>query len=309
MTSCNQAQDLAFAVAQFGRHLRRRRRPHAAEVVHQTPRDRRAKDGNARSRAGQLTQDLHAQFYLPEPWLTLDPGSMLTGISSMMPQKRNPRVLELLREHASIIIGSANSMVLLAHNTTSGMTDLREAVTTVVPLSRVHELLFLAQRTIDAIVIDPNQSLNQVNRDYSTMTNLAEHLVQSAGVAFREAHEFASRLTDYGRQRGLTPSQIPYSEATSVYQQHSDTAFPISEVEFARAVDPAHVVATRHGQGGPQRSEVERMLTGAHQELAEHEQWLTARRSAAADARAMLEAAFTRLLPSDVAVQARVSAH
>ena len=82
---------------------------------------------------GQLTQDLHAQFYLADPWLTLDPSSKLTGISSMMPQKRNPRVLELLREHASVIIGSAGSMVLLAHNAASGMTDVRESVTTVAP--------------------------------------------------------------------------------------------------------------------------------------------------------------------------------
>jgi argininosuccinate lyase len=249
----------------------------------------------------QWTQDLHAQFYLPKPWLVLDPGSMLTGISSMMPQKRNPRVLELLREHASIIVGAANSMVLLAHNTSSGMTDVRETVTTVVPLGRVHELLFLTRRTIEAIVIDPQRSMAEVNRDYSTMTNLAEHLVQAAGVPFREAHEFASRLTDYGRQRHLTPPEIPYSDAASLYQQHSATAFPLSDEEFGRTINPAHVVATRQGGGGPQRREVERMLTAASQTLAEHERWLTARRSAAADARAMLEAAFGQLVATAMA--------
>jgi len=254
---------------------------------------------------GQLTQDLHAQFYLPEPWLSLEPGSMLTGISSMMPQKRNPRVLELLREHSSIIIGSANSMVLLAHNVTSGMTDLRETVTTVVPLGRVHELLFLTLRTIEATVIDPKRSLAEVNREYSAMTNLAEYLVQSAGAAFREAHEFASRLTDYGRPRGLTPSQIPYSEAKNLY---SGEAFPLSEAELARAVDPAHVVATRQGRGGPQRAEVERMLASAHQALAEHEQWLATRRFAAAEARAALDAGFASLLPSTAARPAQATA-
>src|SRR4051812_15529425 len=56
---------------------------------------------------GQLTQDIFAQLYLVDAWLNLNPSSRLTGISSMMPQKRNPRVLEVLREHASMIIGAS----------------------------------------------------------------------------------------------------------------------------------------------------------------------------------------------------------
>lgn len=246
---------------------------------------------------GQFTQDLHGQFYLADPWLTLDPSSKLTGISSMMPQKRNPRVLELLREHASVIIGSAGSMVLLAHNAASGMTDVRESVTTVLPLGRTHDLLFFSARTIDAIVIDPERSLAEVNRDYSAMTNLAEYLVQAAGVPFREAHEFASRLTDYGRQNGLRPPQIAYAAAARIYQELAAALLPISEVEFARAIDPVHIVATRKGRGGPQRPEVERMLKASAEQLADHRRWLANTRAALADAQSALQGAFARLLP------------
>ena len=251
---------------------------------------------------GQLTQDLHAQFYLTEPWLTLDPGSMLTGISSMMPQKRNPRVLELLREHASVIIGSAGSMVLLAHNNISGMTDVRESVTTVVPLDRVHALLFFFARTTDAIAIDPRRSLAEVNRDYSAMTNLAEYLVQAADVPFREAHEFASHLTDYGRQHGLQPPQIEYAAAAKIYEQVVGEPLPLSEAQLAQAIDPVQVVATRNGNGGPQRREVERMLASSEQQLGDDRAWLADRRAGIQAADRMLEDAFTRLLPVRTAV-------
>jgi argininosuccinate lyase len=244
----------------------------------------------------QLTQDLHAQFYLAEPWLVLDPSSMLTGISSMMPQKRNPRVLELVREHASVVIGSSQSMVLLAHNTHSGMTDVRESVTAVVPISRTHELLVLLARTLDALVIDPRRSLAEVNRDYSTMTNLAEHLVQAAGVPFRTAHEFASALTDHGRRHGLTPPQIAYAEAAAIYRACTSEALPLSEAEFARAIDPVHVVATRRGRGGPQPDELERMLSSADRALGQHRAWLDRKKSAAVEAKAALEAAFAGVL-------------
>ena len=244
---------------------------------------------------GQLTQDIHAQFYLPEPWLILDPGSMLTGISSMMPQKRNPRVLELLREHASVIVGSAQSMALLAHNAISGMTDVRETVTTVVPLGRLHELLFLLTRTIEAMTLDPKRSLAEVNREYSAMTNVAEYLVQTAGVPFREAHEFASALTDFGRQRSLAPPRISYADAARLYREHLGADLPLSEHELAAALDPAQIIATRRGRGGPQHAEVERMLNASRAQLDADSRWLSERRAAIAGAKAELERAFAAL--------------
>jgi argininosuccinate lyase len=244
---------------------------------------------------GQLTQDVFAQFYLVDAWMNLDSESKLTGISSMMPQKRNPRVLEVLREHASIIIGSSVSMTLLAHNVTSGMTDVRESVTSIVPAQRVHELLYFLLRTVEAAVVDPTRSLAEVNRDYSAMTNLAEVLVETAGVPFREAHEFASRLTDYGRERGLRPPEIAYADAAAVYAEHIGADLPLTAATFAAALDPRQIIVTRRGRGGPQPSEVQRMLDLAAERLARHEQWLADRRASLRGAEAQLDAAFERL--------------
>ena len=245
---------------------------------------------------GQLLQDLYAPFYLSEAWISIDPASKLTGISSMMPQKRNPRILEPLREHASVIIGAAHSVALLAHNVISGMSDVRESVTTVVPVGRVHDLLVLFARTVPALVIDPERSLAEVNREYSAMTNLAEHLVQRAGVPFREAHEFASALTDFGRGHGLAPVDIPFAEARRIYEAHLHAALPLNEEEFASALDPAAIVASRAGQGGPQHAEVERMLRDAEHQFTLHRDWLTGRRDAIRRASEHLYAAFNNLI-------------
>lgn len=247
---------------------------------------------------GQLTQDLFAPFLLGDSWLNLNPGAKLTGISSMMPQKRNPRVLEVLREHASIVVGASVSMTLLAHNVTSGMTDVRESVTSVIPAERVHEMLYLLRQTVQAVEIDPRRSLAEVNRDYSAMTNLAEALVQSAGVPFREAHEFASRLTDFGRARGLRPPDIAYADAATIYAEHVGAELPLTETALAAALDPRQILATRHGRGGPQRSEVERMLTDAGARIARHQQWLSERHAVTRQAESQLEGAFRGLMGS-----------
>jgi argininosuccinate lyase len=241
---------------------------------------------------GQLVQDLYAPFYLAESWVSIDPASKLTGISSMMPQKRNPRILEPLREHASVIIGSAQSVTLLAHNIISGMSDVRETVTTVVPLGRAHDLLVLLTRTLDAVIVDSERSLAEVNREYSAMTSLAEFLVQRANVPFREAHEFASHLTDFGRSRRLAAVEIAYVDACAVYRESFGVDLPLNRADFAGAIDPLSIVGTRAGQGGPQPAEVARMLAAAQAAIDVDREWLRARRASITGAEAALDAAF-----------------
>jgi argininosuccinate lyase len=243
---------------------------------------------------GQLVQDLYAPFYLAESWISIDSASKLTGISSMMPQKRNPRILEPLREHASVIIGAAQSATLLAHNIISGMSDVRETVTTIVPLGRAHDLLVLLTRTLDALVVDSERSLAEVNREYSAMTNLAEFLVQRANVPFREAHEFASDLTDFGRRQRLAPAKIAYADACAIYRESRGVDLPLNEADFAAALDPAAIVATRAGQGGPQAAEAARMLAAAQAAIDADRDWLSASRASISSAAATLDAAFGR---------------
>jgi argininosuccinate lyase len=153
-------------------------------------------------------------------------------------------------------------------------------------------------RTAQAIVVDPRRSLAEVNRDYSAMTNLAEVLVQSAGLPFREAHEFASRLTDYGRARGLQPTQISYVDACALHA----AALPIDEVEYTAALDPSRIVETRRAQGGPQSAEIERMLAEAAEAIGVHQTWLADRQRDITNARAARDAAFDRLITAPVLV-------
>jgi argininosuccinate lyase len=161
-----------------------------------------------------------------------------------------------------------------------------------VPIARTHDLLVLLTRTLDALVIDPKRSLAEVNREYSAMTNLAEFLVQRANVPFREAHEFASHLTDFGRRRGLAPTQIAFSDASSVYRETLGVDLPLSSSEFAAALDPAAIVAGRAGLGGPQPDEVRRMMSAAESNLDAHGAWLGERRERLTSATTRLESEF-----------------
>jgi argininosuccinate lyase len=68
--------------------------------------------------------DLEAQYRMTTPWLALEEGE-LTGVSSIMPQKRNPVALNDVRIRASEVIGGATTYLFKAHNIPHGVPDYK----------------------------------------------------------------------------------------------------------------------------------------------------------------------------------------
>jgi argininosuccinate lyase len=241
---------------------------------------------------GQLAQDIHAQYAEPAPWFVLAPGE-LTGVSSIMPQKRNPAALEQLRAQASLLLGEMHAVSLLAHNTRSGMFDYR--MYDPVPATRALQVFKLFRQVVEGIVVDKARALEEVKADYSTTTEIADALMQRADVPFRIGHHFASELTDYGRGRGLKLHEIPHAEAARIFRAQAGQAFPLSEGAFAEVISAEYMVFGRKGTGGPQPAEVQRMLATERERLAADRAWLTERRAALSRADAVREKAFTAL--------------
>ncbi len=238
---------------------------------------------------GQFAQDMTAQYADPSPWFLLADGK-LTGGSSIMPQKRNPVALTNLRFFASNVVGAMNTSFLIAHNSNTGMYDYRRP--NVIPTSDAAALYRLLAEIVDSLVVNAPRALAEVNAEYSTMTEVADFLMQRANVPFRIGHHFAADLAKYGRAKGLTPLQIPYAEAQRIYKDYTKQDLPLSEVEFKQALSAEYMVTNRKGVGGSQPAEVRRMLASARDVLKEDQSWVAARKHNLAAAQASLEAAF-----------------
>ena len=241
---------------------------------------------------GQFAQDIHAQYAEPIPWFMLAAGE-LTGVSSIMPQKRNPAALEQLRAQSSIMVGDMHTVFLVAHNNRTGMFDYRSY--NPVPCERPLQVFKLFQQVVDGIVVNKERALAEVRADYSTTTEIADALAQRADVPFRVGHHFASQLTDYGRGRGIRLEEIPYSEAARIYREQTKQAFPLSEAGFAEVISAEYMVYGRKGVGGPQPAEVNRMLAAERAQVAAEFAWLKARNDHLAHAATALGQAFNAL--------------
>jgi argininosuccinate lyase len=241
---------------------------------------------------GQFAQDIHAQYAEPAPWFMLATGE-LTGVSSIMPQKRNPAALEQLRAQSSIMLGETQTVFLMAHNVRTGMFDYRRYDP--VPCGTPLQVFRLLQQIVEGIVVDKERALAEVNADYSTTTEIADALSQRAGVPFRTGHHFASKLTDYGRGKGLKIHDIPHAEAARIYEADTKQAFPLSEADFRQVISAEYMVFGRRGTGGPQPAEVNRMLAGEGARIAADRAWVEDCAAHLAQAEMELEKAFTAL--------------
>jgi argininosuccinate lyase len=149
----------------------------------------------------------------------------------------------------------------------------------------------------------PDRALDEVNSDYSTTTELADTLQREANVPFRIGHHFTSELVNYGRAHHLRASQIPFTEAQRIYADVAaasklDAKLPLSEEQFRRSLTAENMVTASQGLGGPQPSEVARMLTAAKDRLGGDRAWLDATRARVAAAALRLDQSFAGLRDS-----------
>ncbi len=241
---------------------------------------------------GQFAQDIHTQYADPMPWFLLATGE-LTGVSSIMPQKRNPAALEQLRAQSSILLGEMHTVFLISHNNRTGMFDYR--MYDPVPCARALQVFKLLAQVMSGLVVNKERALAEVKADYSTTTEIADALMQKADVPFRIGHHFASKLTDYGRGNRLKINDIPYAEAARIYRQQTQQALPLSEAAFREVISAEYMVFGRKGIGGPQISEVNRMLTQARADVAADLAWLSDAKDQLAHADNVLEQTFRAL--------------
>jgi argininosuccinate lyase len=241
---------------------------------------------------GQFAQDIHAQYAEPAPWFVLAQGK-LTGVSSIMPQKRNPAALEQLRTQSSLMLGEMQTVFLLAHNTRTGMFDYRSY--NPVPSDRPLQVYGLFRQVLDGLAVDKDRALAEVNADYSTTTEIADALMRKADVPFRIGHHFASTLTNYGRSKNLKLSEIPYAEVARLYREDAKQDLPLNAEEFKETISAEYMVYGSKGTGGPQLAEVTRMLADGRMKMKSDSEWLKVRKEHLAAADFAREKAFSEL--------------
>ena len=249
---------------------------------------------------GNFVEDVMVQYASPRPWLLLREGEGTTYVSSAMPQKANPGLLNSTRRDASTALSLAMGPMLRQHNIPPGMSDAKEVRDNTAMVQGAIGVLKSWHRILDALVVSQERALEALNSDWTASQELADLLMRKYKLPFRVGHHFASEVVDYGREHDIRPPDFPYAEARRIYasavrDDGLSGELPMSEAEFRAALDPLAIVNARATVGGPQPKEMDRMLALARRRIAEQAQWIASRHQRIDQSLARLDADFAKL--------------
>ncbi|KAK2006018.1 argininosuccinate lyase [Colletotrichum eremochloae] len=252
--------------------------------------------------AGAYIQDVMTQYSQPRPWILLQEGGDNTYVSSAMPQKRNPGLLNRTRSDASRVVSLGVGRAIQGHNLPPGMVDAKDLADNLGVLNGATGVLRDWVRILNALVIDGKRSLQELDLDWTASQELADILMREHRVPFRVGHHFASEVVRFAKTADLCPSEFPYAEASRIFVdtlKHTnleDSGYQfLDENEFRKALDPSGIVNRRATSGGPQPKEMERMISSSKHILEDLYTWVQERRSYIDDALHELDTAFTLL--------------
>ncbi|MGN6104744.1 MAG: argininosuccinate lyase, partial [Kofleriaceae bacterium] len=176
-------------------------------------------------------------------------GEAYCSGSSLMPQKMNPDLAELLRAKSGRSVGAWVTLMTvvkglpLAYNKDLQETQepLYDAVET------LEASLAVARGMVASLVFDRARLRAAIDQGYLVATELADYLV-TRGVPFREAHDIAGHLVRVASGRGVELAQLSLDELRA--------AHPAFEADVASWLDPERAVDRRDVPGGPARTQV-----------------------------------------------------
>ena len=174
--------------------------------------------------------------------------------SSLMPQKKNPDVPELVRGKSGRVFGHLQGLLTmikglpLAYN--KDFQEDKEALFDVVATTEacVEAMAILVE---EGLVFRPERLSAAVTSDFSNATDVADYLV-ARDVPFREAYQLVGRLVKTCLEEGVLLRDLPLNRWQDLH--------PAFEQDIYAAIAPEQVVAARLSEGGTGFEQVRRQL-------------------------------------------------
>ena len=187
-------------------------------------------------------------------------GDAFTTGSSIMPQKKNPDVAELVRGKTGRVYGSLNSLLtLLKGLPLTYNRDLQEDKEPAFDASDTLQLcLQVFAAMLPSITLRKARITAAVAEGFMEATDLADYLV-TKGVPFRTAHEVIGRIVLFAVQQGRTLPALTLAEFQGFHAAFAGDVFSV--------ISPEAIVARRNNPGGTAPQRVKKALAKAKKRI------------------------------------------
>ncbi len=216
----------------------------------------------------------------------------VTG-SSIMPQKKNPDVLELLRANASGVYARLFETLEGLKALPFGYNrDARESKATVTAgLEATRASLAALEGVLASLVVDEARMHRAVVENYSLATELADYLAREHGLPYRACYTAVGQVVDAAIGEGRALHEVNPGVLSAAVEAESGRRTDLTPAELAAVLDPVACIERRQHIGGAAPGPMAALLAARHEAVAE-------RRAAVADRREAIAAARGRCQPN-----------
>ncbi|WP_394011230.1 argininosuccinate lyase [Anaerococcus cruorum] len=199
----------------------------------------------------RLSEELIIWSSQPYHFLKID-DKFSTG-SSIMPQKKNPDMAELIRSKSAKLIGNMNqSFVMMKGLPLAYSKDMQEDKESIFDsIDTIKISLEVMTGQISTLTANKEKMLKACKNGFLNATDVADYLVNK-GVSFRDAHHISARLVKYGMENDKSLDEIDLE----IYKKESD----LFETDIYEEIDIIKCVNKRTSLGGPAKDEVARQI-------------------------------------------------
>ncbi|MFC4941907.1 argininosuccinate lyase [Pseudonocardia sp. GCM10023141] len=174
-----------------------------------------------------------------------------TRTSVLMPQKRNPYALTMVRGEAGILIGRLTGMLTVSRTPSARSDNLIFAYGEV---PRALDMATRATRLMAGVVggldVHAERMQEVLESGFSQAADLAEYVMTQHGVDYRTAYELVGACVQRAADAGLRGIDITGAMLDAEAQRLTGATLGLTGTDLAEVLDPRSIVRTRVVQGG-----------------------------------------------------------
>ena len=214
----------------------------------------------------KLAEDL--EIWSSSEFDFVDLADAYTRASVLMPQKRNPYSLAIVRGASGVVIGRLTGFLAVAKSPSARSDNLIFAYGEV---PRALDLCLRITRLITGVVrtmrVNAERMAEELRAGYTQSTDLAEHLVQTCGVDYRTAYVVVGRTVRAASQAGIPGMKITGEMIDEAAREYTGQSWDLAGADLSEVLDPWQIVLSRQAQGGAAPPAVQRMTANLRASL------------------------------------------
>ena len=193
-----------------------------------------------------------------------------SSTSSVMPQKKNPDPLEIIRSRTSIVIGMLISSFSLVKNLPSGyhrdLQDLKPLLSNSATI--VKESLLIMKGIIDTFKVNKKNTLQSANKSYGVSLDIAEQIVIKYNIPFRKVHKLIGTLVQHAvKNKNILLSQISKEDVNKILK-FTDIQIDLEELMvILKDTTPENSILFRKSYGSPNPMQQKDMVNSIEKSL------------------------------------------